>query len=259
MTVELAYSLIGDRDKPMLVMSSSLGTTRAMWDSQHALQERCSLLLYDHRGHGASPAPPGPYSIEELGADLIVLLDSLDVASVSFCGLSLGGMVGLWLAAQHPDRVDRLVVMCALARLEPSSRYTDRATAVRAAGLGPIAAGIVARWFTERYAREHPSTLRTYVDELAGMPAEGYASSCDAIATCDLRAGIHRIDAPTLLIAGAEDPFVPPPAAVLFGASFREASVAVVPGAAHLVNVEQPDLVNRLVLEHLSEEHGGQA
>lgn len=236
----------------MLVMSSSLGTTRAMWESQYTLQSQYSLLLYDHRGHGASPAPDGPYSIAELADDVIHLLDSLGVDSVSFCGLSLGGMVGLWLAAHHPKRIERLVAMCALARLEPVSRYADRASAVRERGLGPIADDVVSRWFTPGFAESHPSTVNDYIATLAALSAEGYASCCDAIATCDLRGDIRRIDAPTLLVAGAEDPVVSPESAVLFGASFSEATVAVVPDAAHLVNVEQPGLVNRLVLEHMA-------
>jgi 3-oxoadipate enol-lactonase len=257
MSVELAYSVIGDRDKPMLVMSSALGTTRAMWDSQHPLAAQFSLLLYDHRGLGESPAPPGPYTIAELGADLVVLLDNLGVRSVSFCGVSLGGMVGLWLAAHHPERISRLVAMCALARLQPASRYVERAATVRAGGIEPIAAAVAARWFTPRFAEKHPATLAHFTETLAGMSAEGYASCCEAIASCDLRTEIHRIDARTLIIAGAEDPIIAASSAVMFGASFRDASVAVVPDAAHLVNVEQPDMVNRLVLDHLTEGEGG--
>ncbi len=256
MTVALAHTILGDRSLPMLVMSSSLGTTRSMWEPQHALQSQYCLLLYDHRGHGASPAPDGPYSIDELGEDVIALLDHLGVETASFCGLSLGGMVGLWLASQHPQRIDRLIVMCALARLEPVSRYSERALAVRAGGLESIAAGVVSHWFTPAFAGRQPATVRRFADELAGMPAEGYASCCDAIVACDLRDRIRRIDAPTLLIAGADDAIVRPSAAVLFGASFRDAIVAVVPDAAHLVNVEQPDIVSRLVLEHLAEQRG---
>lgn len=259
MSVELAHSLFGDRDKPMLVMSSALGTSMEMWDAQHPLGDRYCLLVYDHRGLGASPAPPGPYSVEDLGNDLITLLDKLGVASVAFCGLSLGGLVGLWVAAHHPERISRLVVMSALSRLQPASRYTDRAAAVRAGGIAPIAASVVARWLTQRFAEEHPATLQRFVDGLAGMDAEGYASCCDAVAACDLRTAIHRIDARTLLIAGAEDPFVPAASAVMFGASFRDAIVAVVPDAAHLVNVEQPAMVNRLVLDHLTDDDGGAA
>jgi 3-oxoadipate enol-lactonase len=257
MSVALSYSLIGDAAKPMLVMSSALGTTRAMWDSQQALGEEFSLLLYDHRGLGDSPAPRGPYTIDDLGGDVIALLDSLGAESVSFCGISLGGMVGMWLAANHRERIRSLVVMCALSRLQPAERYIERAAAVRADGIGPIASGVVARWFTPGFGEQHPAVLGQFTDALAGMTAEGYASCCEAIASADLRTAIHRIDAPTLLIAGADDPFVPATSAVMFGASFHDASVAVVSDAAHLVNVEHPDVVNRLVLEHLLENDGG--
>jgi 3-oxoadipate enol-lactonase len=259
MSVELAHSWLGDRDRPVLMMSSALGTTRAMWDAQQPLSRTYSLLLYDHRGLGASPAPPGPYDVEDLGTDVIELLDTIGLRTVSFCGVSLGGMVGLWVAAHHPERIGRLVVMSTLPRLQPASRYVGRAAAVRADGIGPIAHAVVTRWFTDRFATEHPAQLRSLADALASMNAEGYASCCEAVATCDLRADIHRIEARTLLIAGAEDPFVPAPSAVMFGESFRDAGVAVVPNAAHLVNVEQPEIVNRLVHEHLSDGDGGVA
>jgi 3-oxoadipate enol-lactonase len=259
MSMELAHSWHGDRDQPVLVMSGALGTTRAMWDAQRPLGEHYSLLLYDHRGLGASPAPPGPYSVEDLGTDLILLLDALGVESASFCGVSLGGMVGLWLAAHHPKRISRLVVMSTLARLQPSSRYLERAAAVRAQGMGPIASSVVARWFTARFATDHPAVVQSFVDELAAMNAEGYAGCCEALAACDLRADIHKIAARTLIIAGADDPIAAASSAVMFGESFRDANVAVVSDAAHLVNVERPDMVNRLVHEHLSDGDGGVA
>lgn len=253
MTVALDHTLIGDPHLPMLVMSSSLGTTRSLWDPQRELQSQRSLLLYDHRGHGASPSPAGPYTVADLGADVIALLDTLGAGAVSFCGLSLGGMVGLWLAAHHPERIDRLVVMSALARLEPAARYTERAATVRAGGIAPIATDVVRRWFSEGYAQHHPATLHRFGAELQALPAEGYAACCEALAACDLRTDIRRIEAPTLLVAGAEDPIVRPGAAVLFGNSFREASVAVVSGAGHLVNVERPDVVNGLIADHLAQ------
>ena len=256
MSVEVAYWWVGDRAKPVLVLSSALGTSRAVWENQHVLGDDYSLLLYDHRGLGESPAPPGPYGVADLGADVIALLDRLGLDSVALCGLSLGGLVGLWLAAHHPSRIHTLVAMAALSRLQPAQRYIERAAAVRADGIEPVASGVVARWFTPQFAEMHPSTLKRFTDELAGMSAEGYASCCEAIATCDLRTDIHKIAARTLIIAGAEDPVVPASSAVMFSASFHDASVAVVPDAAHLVNVEQPDIVNRLVLEHLKDADG---
>jgi 3-oxoadipate enol-lactonase len=259
MSVEVAYSWVGDRDKPVLVLSSALGTSRAMWESQHVLGDDYSLLLYDHRGLGESPAPPGPYTVADLGADVIALLDRLGLDSVAFCGLSLGGLVGLWVASHHPSRIDTLVAIAALSRLQPADRYIERAASVRADGIEPIASGVVARWFTSPFAQEHPSTLKRFSDALAGMSAEGYASCCEAIATCDLRTDIRKVVARTLIVAGADDPIVPASSAVMFSASFHDATVAVVPDAAHLANVEQPDIVNRLVLEHLGEADGGLA
>jgi 3-oxoadipate enol-lactonase len=259
MSVEVAYSWVGDRDKPVLVLSSALGTSRAMWESQHVLGDDYSLLLYDHCGLGESPAPSGPYTVAELGADVVALLDRLGIDSVAFCGLSLGGLVGLWVASHHPSRISSLVAIAALSRLQPADRFIERAASVRADGIEPIASGVVARWFTPQFAQEHPSTLKRFSDALAGMSAEGYASCCEAIATCDLRADVRKVVARTLIVAGAEDPIVPASSAVMFSASFHDATVAVVPDAAHLANVEQPDIVNRLVLEHLSEGDGGLA
>ncbi len=223
-----------------------------------AAAEYC-LLLYDHRGHGASPAPEGPYSVEELGADVIALLDELGVDSVSFCGLSLGGMVGLWLAAHHPQRIERLVVMCALARLEPVSRYT------RAGSRGPCRRHRadrrrhrVALVHAGASSNEHPDAVERFSRRARRHAGRGIRELLRRDRGLRSARPNHRIDAPTLLIAGADDPIVRPASAVMFGASFRDASVAVVPDAAHLVNVEQPEIVNRLVLEHcLNNEEDG--
>ena len=148
-------------------------------------------------------------------------------------------------SSQGAQRIDRLVVMCALARLEPVSRYADRAAAARTHGMASIATDVVSRWFTPGFIEHNRSLVDEFTATLAGLSAEGYASCCEAIVGTDLRRNISRIDAPTLLIAGADDPIVTPAAAVMFGSSFREATVAVVSDAAHLVNVQQPETVNR--------------
>ena len=213
----------------MLVMSSALGTSQAMWDAQRPLAARYSLLLYDHRGLGASPAPPGPYSIEDLGGDVIALLDKFGAGAVSFCGVSLGGMVGMWLAAHHRERIRSLVVMCALSRLQPASTVSPsapprserrhRADCIRRCG--PLVHASASQ-------REHPATVAGFTAALAGHDRGRLRKLLRS--DRDLRPA-HRysseIDAPTLIIAGAEDPIVPSSSAVMFGASFRDASVAV--------------------------------
>src|SRR2546425_11271829 len=150
--IDLHYGIEGPSGAPVLVLSHALGLSMAMWDPQvAALSREFRVLRYDHRGHGGSPVPAGPYRIEDLGRDLLHLLDRLELGRVSFCGLSLGGMVGLWLAANAPDRVDRLVVCGAAARMPRPEDYAERAKVVRAQGMSAIAGMGIGRWFTPAF------------------------------------------------------------------------------------------------------------
>jgi 3-carboxy-cis,cis-muconate cycloisomerase/3-oxoadipate enol-lactonase len=248
----LAYELGGPEQAPVLVLGNSVGTTMAMWDDQLlALSGRFRVLRYDHRGHGASEAPPGPYRIEQLGDDLLGLLDELGLDRVSFCGLSLGGMIGIWLAANAPERVDRLVLCCTSAKVDPGP-YLERAATVRAGGTGSVAGEVVERWFTPAFRERAPETVARTVAMLAATPDEGYAGCCEAIAAMDLRDGLGSIAAPTLVIAGGDDPATPTPHAEAIVAAVAGARLKVVPGAAHLANIEQPQQITRLLLDHLS-------
>ncbi len=250
-TVELHHLLEGPEDAPMLVMASSLGTTLRMWDDQApALQVRFRLLRYDHRGHGGSPVPPGPYKIEDLGRDVLALLDRLDVERVSFCGLSIGGMVGMWLASQAPERIERLVLCCTSGRLAPDA-YDSRARTVRANGLEAIAETVLERWFTPAFRESRPETVEWAGRMLLGTPAEGYAGCCEAIRDMDLSGRLGEIRAPTLVIAGADDPAIPLDHAELIRDSIPDARLLVIPLAAHLANVEQPETVTQAILDHL--------
>src|SRR5215208_5788067 len=150
--VELNYLVEGPSSGPVLVLANSLGTALGMWDAQApALRERFRLLRYDHRGHGGSPVPPGPYEIEDLGRDVLALLDRLDIERVSFCGLSIGGMVGMWLASEAPGRIERLVLCCTSALLGSPDMWSERAAKVRKNGLDAIAETVVERWFTPAF------------------------------------------------------------------------------------------------------------
>lgn len=254
-TTRLAYQVDGPAAAPVLVLGSSLGTTRAMWDPQvPALTEHFRVVRYDHLGHGASAVPDAPGSIDVLGCEVVALLDTLGAASVSYAGLSLGGTVGLWLAARAPHRVRRLAVVSASARFGPAAVWTDRAAVVRARGMESVADRVLARWFTSTFATAEPELVAAYRQMLVSTPVEGYAACCEAIAALDLRTVLPSVRVPTLVVAGKEDPATPVGDAETIVAAVPAARLAVVPRAAHLVNVERPGEVARLLLEHLIEE-----
>jgi 3-oxoadipate enol-lactonase len=251
-TVALHHVLEGPEDAPVLVVSNSLGTTLRVWDDQApALLEGFRLLRYDHRGHGDSPVPPGPYAIDDLGRDVLALMDRLEVDRFSFCGLSIGGMVGMWLASEAPERVQRLVLCCTSARFEPPDDWNSRAETVRADGVDAIADAVLERWFTPAFREDRLDVVEWAASMLRGTPAEGYAGCCEAIRDADLRSRLGAIRAPTLVVAGADDPAAPPDRAELIRDSIPDARLAVVEQAAHLANVEQPEAVTQTVLEHL--------
>ena len=253
--VEVAHVVTGRPDGAVVVLANSLGSTWEMWDANLAAwEEQFRVVRFDTRGHGRSPVPTGPYDIDDLTDDAVALLDRLDVERVHFVGLSLGGMVGLRLAARNPSRVDRLVVLCTGARLDPLQGWIDRAELVRAKGSEAVAEAVVRRWFTEaRLASDDP--LRVGSEAMvASTPAEGYASCCEAIATMDLNADLAAITAPTLAIAGADDPATPPYQLENIADNVAHGKLLVVPGAAHLAAAERADVINPAVITHLLED-----
>lgn len=250
--VEVHHRVDGPAGAPPVLLINSLGADLTMWEPQVApLAERYRVIRYDARGHGRSPVPPGPYRIEDLGRDALALLDRLGIERASVCGLSLGGMTGMWLGAHAPSRVDRLVLCCTSAQLGPAQQWAERAAAVRAGGTAAVADAVVARWLTPAYAAAHPSVVASLREMIASTPAEGYAAACAAIETMDQRADLPRITAPTLVLAGADDPATPPPHAELIAAAVPGARLAVLPHAAHLATYERADAVTSLILEAL--------
>jgi 3-oxoadipate enol-lactonase len=249
----LRHEVHGPDGAPVLVLSSSLGATGAMWEPQlAALSERFRVVTYDHRGHGDSPVPPPPYDIADLGFDVIEILDEVGVQTASFCGISLGGMIGLWLARRMPERIDRLVACCTAAYLPPAEAWRERATTVRKAGsVEPIADTIVGRWLTPGYAADHPDTVAWLRGMLVGCDAEAYGAYCGAIERLDLRVNLPNITLPTLVIAAAQDPSIPPEHGELIAEQIPEARFELIGDAAHIVSVEQPETFTRLVIEHL--------
>jgi 3-oxoadipate enol-lactonase len=249
----LAASLTGPAGAPVLVLGNSLGTTRELWQPQlAALGARFRLLRYEHRGHGGSPAPPGPYTIAGLGGDVLALLDEHGIEAASYCGVSLGGMVGMWLAANVPSRIEALALCCTSAHLGPAGMWTGRAALVRSAGMAAVSQQAAGRWFTPAFAGRHPGTVASFVTTLdEQVVPEGYAGCCEAIAAMDLRPVLGSVAARTLVIAGADDPATPPWHGAVIAAAIPGARLRVIRGAAHLANVSQAAEVTAALLAHL--------
>ena len=251
--VRLRASLDGPEGAPVLVLGSSLGTTSELWRPQvGALRRHFRVLHYEHRGHGGSPAPPGPYTIGELGGDVLGLLGEFGVQRASYAGVSLGGMIGMWLAACAGDRIDALVLCCTSARLQPATLWTERAARVRADGMAAISGQVVDRWFTPAFRGRDPATVARFVTSIEEVEPEGYAGCCEAIAAMDLRPMLASVRAPTLVIAGAEDPATPPWHAAVIASRIRGSRVQVIRGAAHLANVSNPGEITAGLLAHLA-------
>ena len=251
--VRLAATLEGPADAPVVVLGNSLGTTCEVWEPQvAALGKRFRLLRFEHRGHGGSPAPPGPYTIAELGADVIALLDGLGLRAVSYCGISLGGMIGMWLAAHAPERIGALGLCCTSAYLPPAGFWAGRAEQARAGGMASLSEQVVGRWFTPAFGARDPATVARFVTTLEGVDPEGYAGCCEAIAAMDLRSSLGRISAPALVIAGAEDPATPPWHGAQIASAVRGSHLRVIRGGSHMANVSQPGEVTAILLAHLT-------
>lgn len=251
--IDVHYQVEGPPGAHVVVLSHALGASMAMWDPQiRRLSATLQVVRYDHRGHGKSPVPPGTYAIEDLAQDVIRLLDRLNVDRVSLCGLSLGGMVGMWLGANAPDRIDRLVLCCTAARMPRPEDFTERARKVRDQGLGAVVDAVLARWLTPTFAATHPETIAWIRTMFLATPAEGYAAACEAIAAMDQRADLPRIGARTLVIAGAQDQATPADQAYEIARTIPGAEAVVIPAAAHFANFEQPEPVTREILRHLT-------
>jgi len=252
--VELRHEFRGKRDSPAVVFTGSLGTDLTMWLPQtEALGPHFCTLRYDIRGHGASEVPPGPYSMAELGSDLMALLDRLGIERASLCGLSIGGMVSQWVAAHAPDRVERLVLCCTSAQLGPRESWLERAATVRSEGVDAVADAVLGRWFTPPFAQAHPDVIERMRAMLIATPREGYAGCCEAIAAMDLTGDLPSISAPTLVVSAAEDPSIPPEHGRRIAELIPGARFELVEHAAHIASIEQADEITALIRGFLSE------
>lgn len=233
------YDLSGPATKDTLVFSNSLGETLAMWDSQAAaLSGQFQVLRYDTRGHGKSSATPGPYTIEQLSRDVLALLDSLHLDCVHFCGLSMGGMTGMWLALHARQRLRKLILCNTAAKIGTADNWNQRIDTVRKHGMKSVSSAVIERWFSSRFRASSPEIASNTQRILEGSDVEGYASNCAAVRDFDARETVASIKVPTLVIAGIHDPATTPEdgrylAGKIQGARYVELD------AAHLSNIEQ--------------------
>jgi 3-oxoadipate enol-lactonase/4-carboxymuconolactone decarboxylase len=248
--VDLHHVIDGADDAPAVVLFPSLGSTLEMWEPQVApLAEHFRVIRVDPRGHGRSPVPDGPYSIADIGGDVVALLDRLGIERAHVVGVSLGGMVAMWMAIEHPGRVLRIVPAATAAAL-PDAGFAARAQAVRDGGTQAIADAVIERWLTPEARAADPARTEHMKRWIIDTPDEGYASSCLAIDALDLVGDLPRITAPALVISALRDPAIPPEHQVRIAAGIPGARLAAV-DAAHIPNAELPDQVTALILEHL--------
>jgi 3-oxoadipate enol-lactonase len=244
-------SVEGRDGAPVLMLSNSLGTDLHMWDDQAPeFSKHFRLVRYDRRGHGKSGAPKGPYSMERFGRDVIAVADALKVKKFNWCGLSMGGMVGQWLGANAPDRVEKLVLSNTNFNYADKTPWNDRIKLVKEKGLGELANLNMERWFTKDFRDRAPQALARMKEIFLTTSPIGYVACCEAIRDMDFTASNPTIKAPTLVIVGKQDPATPPAAGEAIARQIKGAKVAAL-DASHISNIEQPKLYAETVLDFL--------
>jgi len=238
----------GRDDAPVLMLSNSLGTNLHMWDEQvKPFTQHFRLVRYDRRGHGKSGAPKGPYTMERLGRDVLKILDALGIAKINWCGLSMGGMVGMWLGANAPERIQKLVLSNTSSYFADKAMWNDRLRSVRENGLAGIVGGNMERWFTKDFREREPNKIARIAEMFVATPVEGYIACGEAVRDMDHRELIKSIKAPTMVIAGRYDPATTLEAGEFIRSRIPGAALTVL-DAAHLSNVEQPhDYADRVL------------
>ncbi|WP_112269487.1 alpha/beta fold hydrolase [Lentzea terrae] len=240
------YELTGPDDAPVVVLGNALGTTTELW-REFSLPFR--LLRFDHRGHGKSAPVGGPCSIETLAGDVVELLDHLELRHVYYCGVSLGGMLGMWLAA-HTDRISRLALVCTTAWYPDKSMWDERISLLRSFGMEPAADAIVSRWFTPSFS---PAVVAHFRSELLKVDVPSYIACAEAIREMDLRADLAKIDVPTVVIAAAQDHAAPPELSRHIADELPDSDLYVVGDAAHLAVVEAPRTISVILDGHFDD------
>ncbi len=254
--IRMNYELSGKKDAPVVLLSHSLSSNLLMWNPQmDALNPSFQVLRYDTRGHGGTDAPPGPYTLELLAEDVIVLLDALGVDRVHFVGLSMGGMIGQCLALNHPHRLKRLV-LCDTASIVPAEAqpvWQERLDKVRRKGMEALCEETMERWFTPAFLKENPPMVRLIREQILATPATGYIGCAEAIRRLNFLDRVSTIKISTLILVGEDDPGTPVSASKAMHERIAGSELEVLPSARHLSNVEQAEAFNATLLKFLKD------
>jgi 3-oxoadipate enol-lactonase len=241
----------GPANAPALILSNSLGTDLHMWDDQApAFAKQFRLVRYDRRGHGKSGAPKGPYTMDRLGKDVLAIADALGIKTFNWCGLSMGGMVGQWLGANAPDRVEKLVLSNTHSFYPDKQPWHDRMKFAEEKGVAALAPLQMERWFTKSFRDNNPQAIAKVSEMFAATPLDGFLGCCAAVRDMDFRQSTPTIKAPTMVIVGSHDPATPPSAGEDIHRMIKGSKLVAI-DAAHLSNVEQPKAYTDAVLNFL--------
>jgi 3-oxoadipate enol-lactonase len=249
--VKIHYEWSGLENLPVLVFSNCLGTDLRMWDSQiQSFSEHFRILRYDTRGLGQSGVTIEPYTIEQLGRDVLGLLDLLRLDRVYFCGLSMGGMTGMFLGANAANRLHKIVLCNTASKIGTAETWNARIQAVRAGGMNAVAPSVIERWLTPGFRSSHPTETAFVMKMLESANPEGYVANCEAVRDMDQRDTLRNIAVPCLVVAGTHDPTATPVEGQFLAKAIPSAVYAELP-ASHLSNIEARDEFNRQVLQFL--------
>jgi 3-oxoadipate enol-lactonase len=248
----IAYRVDGPSDRPAIVFSNSLGTDHRLWDAQiGAVGDRYRVIRYEACGHGESDAPRGRVTIEGLSRDLLALLDHLKVDRAVLCGCSLGGVIALWLSVNHAERVRGAVLANTGAKVGTDESWNTRIAAVREGGTASVATLVVGRFLSEEFRLRNPTTTSLISGMLVATDPAGYVAACEALRDVDLRPFAPNVRVPTLVVGSDRDESTPPALAHELHAAIPGSELVIIPGAAHLSNVEQPALFNASLVRFL--------
>ena len=247
----LNVSVEGRDGGPTIMLSNSLGATMQMWEPQMAaLTKLYRVIRYDRRGHGKSGAPKGPYTMERLGRDVLGVLDNLGIRKINWCGLSMGGMVGIWIGANAGDRVNKLILSNTASYFPDRAVWDGRIKMVREKGLAGIVDANMERWFTKGFREKNTQAIAKITEMFAATPLDGFLGCCEAVRDMDFRQSTPTIAVPTMVIVGSQDPAMPPSAGEDIHKMIKGSKLVAI-DAAHLSNVEQPKAYTDAVLNFL--------